>query len=131
MREQGIDLPDVELDAQDRPALGDLLGDIDTATVEFRGAIATCSSILTQAGVLDLSGDPELRAVVVEQLASFADCMRNEGISGFPEPDPDFDGVGSPFPLELIPINDPGFADATLACQDQLGGLVLTPTTSP
>jgi hypothetical protein len=127
MSEQGIDLPEVEVDAQGRPVLGDVLGDVDTGTVEFRGAIATCSSILTQAGVLDLSGDPELQAVVVEQLASFAECMRSEGIAEFPDPDQDFDGVGSPFPLELIPINDPGFADATLACQDQLGGLALAP----
>lgn len=123
MREQGIDFPDIRLDDQGRPVLGDILDEIDTETVEFRGAIATCASILTQAGALDLRTDPELQAVIIDQLQDFSQCMRDNGLTSFPDPDPDFNGTGSPYPLELIPLTDPAFQEATGACQELLGTL--------
>lgn len=125
MRAEGIDVPEIPLDAQGRPMLDEVVEAIDTTSVEVRGALATCASILTSSGALDLSADPGIQALIVDQLEQFADCMRSEGLDGFPDPDPDFDGTGSPFPLEQIPFNDQAFPDASLACQEILGSFGL------
>lgn len=126
MREEGIDLPDLRLDAQGRPVLGDVLEEVDTTSVEFRGALATCASILADSGALDLSADPEIQAIVMDQLQQFSECMRDEGLDQFPDPVPGFTGTGSPYPLELIPFNDPLFAQAATACQEIIGSLGVT-----
>lgn len=123
MRDQGVDFPDIRLDSQGRPVLGEVLDGLDTAGVEFRGALATCASILTQAGALDLRTDPELQAIIVDQLQQFSECMREQGVTAFPDPAPGFNGTGSPFPLEQIPLTDPAFQEAAVACQDVLGSL--------
>jgi hypothetical protein len=123
MRDQGIEIPDIRLDDQGRPMLDDAFASADPSSLELRGALATCASILTQSGALDLRTDPELQALIVEQLAVFSECMRDEGVTEFPDPSPGFDGTGSPFPLELIPLTDPTFQDAVIACQDDLGSL--------
>ena len=123
MRDQGIEIPDIRLDDQGRPMLDDAFAAADPSSLELRGALATCASILTQSGALDLSTDPELQALIVEQLKVFSECMRDEGVTEFPDPSPGFDGTGSPFPLERIPLTDPAFQDAVIACQDDLGSL--------
>ena len=125
LREQGVDAPDIRLDAQGRPVLDELLDRVDTSTPEFAEALRACASILTRAGALDLRSDPELQAVIVDQLQEFSECMRREGITDFPDPDPAFTGTGSPFPLDEIPFDDPLFEKATFACQEILGSIVV------
>jgi hypothetical protein len=124
MRGQGIDTPDIRLDAQSRPVLEELRTTIDTTTAEFRAALAECAPILTNAGALDLRGDPELQAVIVSQLGAFAECARAEGLESFPDPDPAFSGIGSPFPSEAVPFTDPDFEEVVTRCQDTLGSIV-------
>jgi hypothetical protein len=87
MRDQGIDTPDIRLDAQGRPVLDGLIESVDTTSGAFRAALAECASILTRAGALDLRTDPELQAVIVDQLQEFSECARREGLlrSRFPE----------------------------------------------
>lgn len=119
MREQGIDLPDIRLDAEGRPQLGDLSEEIDFSDPQFSTAFSACAPILTDAGALDLGADPELQAVIIDQLQQFSDCMREEGIAAFPDPVPGFTGNGPPYPLHQIPFSAPGFADAIEVCQDQ------------
>lgn len=126
LRSEGIDTPDIRLDAQGRPVLDELLDTVDTSTPEFAAALRACAPILTRAGALDLRSDPELQAVIVDQLQEFSDCMRREGIRDFPDPDPAFTGTGSPFPLDQIPFDDPLFEKATFACQEILGSLVVS-----
>jgi hypothetical protein len=121
MRSQGVDTPDIRLDAQGRPILDDLRSGVDTSSVEFRRALTECASILTGAGALDLRRDPELQTVIVGQLGAFAECVRSQGIEGFPDPDPAFSGVGSPFPSDEVPFTDPGFDAAIATCQEALG----------
>lgn len=121
MREEGIDFPDVRFDAEGRPLLGEILEDVDTAGEEFAGALASCAVILTEAGALDLSTDPELQAVIVDQLAEFSECMRSNGVEAFPDPTPGFSGTGSPYPLGLIPFDDPEMEGAAATCGEQLG----------
>ena len=125
MREEDIDFPDIHLDAEGRPQLGDIMDRVDTASPEFRTALASCSSILTQAGALELSSDPELQAVIVDQLAAFSECMRTNGVEAFPDPIPGFSGSGSPYLLGEIPFDDPEFQAATEVCQESLGDLGL------
>lgn len=121
MRAQGIDTPDIRLDARGRPVLDDLRAGIDTASVEFRRALTECAAILTRVGALDLRRDPELQAVIVGQLRAFAECVRNVGVDTFPDPDPAFSGVGSPFPSDQVPFDAPLFEEAIATCQDALG----------
>jgi hypothetical protein len=125
MRDEDIEFPDIRIDAEGRPQLGELLEDLDTTTPEFRTALTACAGILTRAGALELTSDPELQAVIIDQLASFSECMRNTGIDEFPDPSPGFNGTGSPYPLGLIPFDDPDFQTATAACQSQLGDIGL------
>jgi hypothetical protein len=125
MREEGIEFPDIRVDAEGRPQLGELLEDLDTATPEFRTALTSCATVLTRAGALELTSDPELQAVIIDQLASFSECMRTNGVTDFPDPTPGFNGTGSPYPLGLIPFDHPSFQSATAACQSQLGDLGL------
>ena len=126
MREQGIDTPDIRLDAQGRPVLDDLLDAVDTTTAEFRTALAECATILTRAGALDLRTDPELQAVILDQLQEFSECARREGLRDFPDPDPAFTGTGSPYPLDEIPFSDPAFQKALIACQEIIGNLTVS-----
>ncbi|MDH4116543.1 MAG: hypothetical protein OEX04_08600 [Acidimicrobiia bacterium] len=125
MREAGLDFPDIRLDSEGRPQLGELLDELDTETTEFRTALTACAPILTQAGALELSSDPELQAVIIDQLASFSECMRTNGVAGFPDPVPGFNGTGSPYLLGQIPFDDPDFETAAQECQGQLGDIGL------
>jgi hypothetical protein len=125
MRDNGIDFPDIRIDADGRPDLGNILDQIDTTTSEFRQALTRCAGILTRAGALELTSDPELQAVIIDQLATFSECMRTNGVDDFPDPSPGFNGTGSPYPLGLIPLDDPDFQTAVTTCQDQLGSFGL------
>jgi hypothetical protein len=121
MRAEGTDTPDIRLDAQGRPVLDDLRAVVDTTSDEFRRALTECAPILTRVGALDLRRDPELQVVILSQLRAFAECVRSEGIEAFPDPDPAFSGVGSPFPSDDVPFTDPSFEAAIATCREALG----------
>ncbi len=125
MRDEGIDFPDIRVDDQGRPVLGDALDAVDTENPDFRRALTGCSSILADAGALDVSSDPELQAAIVDELASFSECMRAEGVEDFPDPNPGFTGTGSPYSLDALPFGDPGFSDALGVCGADLGSFGL------
>ena len=97
----------------------------NTSSEEFRRALTDCAPILTSVGALDLRRDPELQAVIVSQLRAFAECVRNEGVATFPDPDPAFSGVGSPFSSDEVPFADPAFDEAVATCREALGSAVL------
>ena len=121
MRAQGIDTPDIRLDAQGRPVLDDLRASVDTSSEEFRRALTDCAPILTSVGALDLRRDPELQAVIV--------CVGEYCVQGaawtYPDPDPAFSGVGSPFSSDEVPFADPAFDEAVATCREALGSAVL------
>lgn len=125
MRDEGIEIPDVRFDAEGRPILGEIVEDLDLSEPAFQSALGACAGILTRAGALELSTDPELQAVVIDQLTDFSACMRDNGVETFPDPTAGFTGTGSPYPLGLIPFDDPEFEDAATACQEALGSLGL------
>jgi hypothetical protein len=125
MRDNGVDFPDIRIDANGRPDLGNIFDEIDTTSTEFRTALTQCVSILGRAGALELTSDPELQAVIIDQLATFSECMRSNGVDDFPDPSAGFNGTGSPYPLGLIPFDDPEFQSAVTTCQDELGSFDL------
>ncbi len=120
MREHDISIPDVRLDAAARPVLDDLAAAVDTSSQKFRNALAACAVILLSAGALDLRGDPELRAAILEDLAVFAACARAEGLVDFPDPDPSFDGTGTAFAVDAVPVGASNYQQVVEMCQAQM-----------
>ncbi|HUO45521.1 MAG TPA: hypothetical protein VM470_01675 [Acidimicrobiia bacterium] len=121
MEERGVVVPDLPIGENGRPDLGGLAIANDVSTSGFRAALNDCSPILAAAGLLDLTGQPELAAAVYRQLQRFAECMRGAGVEGFPDPSPDFAGGEPPFPLETLPRTDPELAGAVELCSTELG----------
>ncbi len=122
MRTEGIDLPDIPLDSQGLPDLAVVVDSMDTSITEVRVALAKCAPILTSAQAINLRSDPELLAVVIEQLHRFSDCMRDGGVEGFPDPRPEFSGTGSPYP-ESVPVDHPLFDQALGVCEELIGSV--------
>ena len=121
MRDNGVEMPDLQVDADGQPRIPTgALSEIDTQSPEFTTAFAACVSVLTEAGAVSLATDPELLGAVQDQLTDFAACMRANGMPEFPDPNPGFDGSGSPFPLSALNPSDPRLGDALDVCQDLL-----------
>ena len=118
MRDQGVSVPDIPVDPDGRPILSsDLVERIDTESPEFAVAFAGCVPLLTAASPIDLGADPELQAVVIDSLRRFSVCMRNNGVDGFPDPAPGWDGNGSPYPVaDAFDMSDPDVDAALEEC---------------
>lgn len=93
---------------------------LDFSEPALQGELDACAGVLSS-GALDLTADPELRALVQSRLESFARCVGVEGVTGFPGPVDPFDGVGPPFPSDEVPWDDPLLAEAVGACVVTLG----------
>lgn len=122
MAAQGVEVPEVELDATGAPILGDLIGSLDPDDPTVRSALTACAEPLAAAGALDVATDPELRRAVVTRLEDYSACMRREGIDGFPDPLPGFDGSGAPYPPEQVPSSSNGFDEAAATCAAEVAG---------
>ncbi|MDH3538964.1 MAG: hypothetical protein OEP52_03125 [Acidimicrobiia bacterium] len=117
MRDEGIDLPDIGVDAAGSPLLDPaLLERIDIESAQFEDALGKCESILQQAGAFDVDLDPELLAQIDDQLVEFSQCMRDNGFADFP--DPSGLDTGAPYPLSVLAqFSDPEFEAAVEICQ--------------
>jgi hypothetical protein len=113
--QEGVEIDAIPLDGLGRPRMAVALAGIDFTDRPTLAALDKCGPLLS-AGALDLTGDPELREMVQANLAEFAACVRERGVAGFPDPVPDFSGVGSPFPVGRIPWSDPGMPSAVGVC---------------
>lgn len=122
LRDMGIEAPDIPVDPEGRPILSsDLVEEIDAESPEFALAFATCVPLLTAASPIDLGADPELQAVVIDSLRRFSVCMRDNGVEGFPDPAPGWDGNGSPFPVaEAFDTSDPDVDPALEECSKMI-----------
>lgn len=118
LRDQGVEAPDIPVDADGRPVLSaGLVEQIDTDSPEFAAAFAACVPLLTLSSPVDLGADPELQAVVQDGLRRFSACMRENGVEEFPDPAPGWDGNGSPYPVaEAFDDSDPDVDAALDAC---------------
>lgn len=119
MRERGIDVPDIRFDASGAPVIPpELVEDLDLGSDEWKAAEAECSAIFQQAAALQFTSDPELEAIVQDQLRQFSGCMREEGFRDFPDPNV---GNGLPYPLSAFAdYSTDAFQDALELCQDSL-----------
>ena len=129
MREEGIDLPDPELDAEGNLKLVSFMAAPAAAAAQAGGAEAmrdaatACRSHLEGVALRFASID---RTEMQDRLLEYAGCMREHG---FDLPDPDFSGAGpgmrGPFPgIGLGVFRDPAFQEANEACQGIFAGLV-------
>jgi len=67
-----------------------------------------------------LTATPILREAVVDSLERFSVCVRSRGVAEFPDPKPDYNGIGGPYPVAEIPYDDPDLADAVVVCNTRL-----------
>jgi hypothetical protein len=156
MREQGIDMPDPQVDANGRTSViigssretdddaadgGSGPGPIDRAA--FEAAHEECGEPPMLGGELS----EEDRAEMQEQALEFAECMRDNGVEDFPDPDfsdmgpgrgpgtrverfDDDDDAGGARegssevvagPFGVVELDDPEVRAAFEACQDDIG----------
>jgi hypothetical protein len=119
MGEEGVDLAPIPFDAQGRPRLDLVMRGIDTDDPSVVSALDRCSIHLIT-GALSLTGSPVIEDGVLAALDDFAACMRVRGVPAFPDVVRGFNGVGSPFPVEEIPYDDPDLGPAARVCFGRL-----------
>jgi hypothetical protein len=115
----GVVLDDIPLDSMGRPTLQSVLRELDPSDAQFVTAITACASTLS-VGALDTDGDPKMAALVTRRLEELSECIRDRGVVGFPDPRPDFSGVGPAYRTDLIPWADPGLPAAADWCTERL-----------
>ena len=116
MRDRGLDVPDIGITADGQLDLRpeDLTG-IDLEGEEFQGAFTSCIAVFQLSGGFDVSLDPELEALFQDQLQEFSQCMRDNGVIDFPDPQT---GRGTPYPLTaFLGFGDPTFEGALETCR--------------
>jgi len=120
MRDEGIPLPDIGIDADGAPILDPaLLETIDVTSDEFTAAFGECQPILAASEAFNVEIDPDLQAQIEDQLLAFSQCMRDNGFVDFP--DPSDLSSGRPYPLTLLAeFDDPDFEAAVEVCQREL-----------
>jgi hypothetical protein len=97
--------------------MAEALKHLDLTERSVLDALESCGGAL-ETGALDLSRDPEMQRLVQATLQNLVVCMRASGVEDFPDPVPGFSGVGSPFPVNRIPWDDPDLPEAVLACSN-------------
>ncbi len=121
LRTEGVEVDDIPIDANGRPMLDAINGQLDYTDPATVDAVSACAGILSE-GALDLGFDESFREAVVEQLAAFSRCVRARGVDAFPDPVPGFIGIGSPYPVAEIPYDDPDLSAAVEACEQTIFG---------
>jgi hypothetical protein len=118
--DEGVEIPAHAFDADGSPRLGAVAESLDTSDAAVQAAVAECSPLLSTTQAVDLAADPEVRMLVIEQLTAFTQCMRDQGVTDFPDPDTDAP-VDSPYSPDDVPFSAPGFDDASATCRDMVG----------
>lgn len=120
MRDNGVPLPDIGVDADGAPLLDpSLLDVIDIESAEFEAAFGECQPILAASQAFNVDIDPQLQAQIADQLVVFSQCMRDNGFEDFP--DPSLLETGQPYPLSILTqFSDPDFEAAVEVCQRDL-----------
>jgi hypothetical protein len=112
MRDHGIDLPDPVPDGNGGFDFGADDAGMDLSDPTFRKAIRECRDKLPGGGKEYLD-DPKVQA----RLREFAQCMRDNGVSDFPDPEA---GGGFGGALADLDRDSPEFQKAMDACEDKL-----------
>jgi hypothetical protein len=129
MREEGVDFPDPQVDAQGNLELVSLMAQAGRLVSDagdeqaLRDAANACRGHLAGVVLRFASLD---RTEMEDRLLAYAGCMREHG---FDLPDPDFStgrpGLGGPFPgVGRDIFEDPDFLEANESCQGIFAGLM-------
>ncbi len=114
MREHGVDHPDPDENGLFRIEPGQ---SFDPRSAQFRQASEACEKYLRAMGPPPKLSEED-REKLQEQMLSFAECMRRQGVD---MPDPQFDGEGRGFTFRIDPggidPNDPKFREAEQTCR--------------
>jgi hypothetical protein len=121
LEENGVSIEPIPFDAVGRPRLDLVMRDTDLTVAGNALALDVCAVHLIS-GALDLDGSPLISAAVLGLLEEFSACVRSRGVPGFPLLVSGFNGIGSPFPVEQIPYDDPDLASAVSSCREGLAG---------
>ncbi len=121
LRDNGLDLPDPQFGPEGvRFADPSVMASIDFRSPEFLDAMEACGDLLA---ALQPEIDPAQQAEQTEQLLSFAECMRGEGID-FPDPDPvrglTISSMRGPDGELVVDPFSPEFQRASTACAAEL-----------
>jgi hypothetical protein len=137
MRDQGIDMPDPTFDGQGGFGVQIQPGDPGTFDREqMDAAQQACQQYLAD---VQQGFDRPDQSETEDQLVAFAQCMRDEGIADFPDPDLSDFGPGtgggprvqtgeggeatlSAGPFPGVDFSDPAVQAAAEACQGDFGG---------
>lgn len=120
LADAGIGVEPIPFDAEGHPRFDLVMPEVDFGDSDQVKALAGCATIFSD-GAIGVELGSEMQVLVVAALTEFAQCVRDHGVEEFPDPYDDFDGVGSPFPHDLVPFGDPGLETATRLCADRLG----------
>ena len=151
MRDRGVDMPDpqigedggVQIQIGSGPGEGDE-GDDTAPGPADRDAFEEANEACGEPPMIGGSFSEEDREQMEEDALAFAECMRDEGITDFPDPDfsetgpgagpatrrdsadEDDDGEGENAviagPFGVVELDDPETQAAFEACQEELGG---------
>jgi hypothetical protein len=106
-----VNVPDPTLGPNGQPQ-------VDTSAVKtvsssvLQAAFQACQSQLATARALE-----PRRPDVVPQQVKFAECMRQHGVTNFPDPDPSGSGFGQRISQAGIDVTSPAFQGAQQSCQ--------------
>ncbi|HZN71633.1 MAG TPA: hypothetical protein VFC00_08105 [Micromonosporaceae bacterium] len=116
MRDNGVDMPDPQTDGGGRIRIDrGQLGDVDRD--KAMAAMEKCRHLMPNGGAR-----PQLSAEDQEKLRQFAQCMRDNGVPDFPDPDPNAGGIAimGGGPGGRLNPDDPAVQKAMETCQDKL-----------
>ncbi|MDX1467709.1 MAG: hypothetical protein R3258_00040 [Acidimicrobiia bacterium] len=119
LEDAGLRIEPIPLDARGAPRFDLVMPEIDFGDASQVKALSECANLLSD-GAIAIAVDTELQTLVLASLLDFAECVRDHGVEGFPDPRSDFTGFGDPFPRESIPFDDPGLEAATRLCAERL-----------
>ncbi|WP_203701645.1 hypothetical protein [Asanoa iriomotensis] len=109
MREHGVDMPDPEIDG------GRISQRINAKPgVDVQAAQEACKEFSPSGGPGGGQPDPQMR----ERMLAHAQCMRENGVESFPDPDPN---MGGGIKIDGKIASDPDFEAANKACEAELG----------
>jgi hypothetical protein len=119
MREQGIDMPDPEVDSEGRVRMqvggGPGEGGAPPDRERFAAAQKACQQYLPNGGE-----PPKLDPEQVEQARQFAKCMRENGVPDFPDPQADGGIRLEAGPGTGLDPNSQAFKDAEAKCEQYM-----------
>jgi hypothetical protein len=117
MRDRGLEVPDIGITNDGQLDLRpEDFENIDVDSDEFQEAFTSCIAVFQLSGGFDVALDPELEALFQDQLQDFSQCMRDNGIGDFPDPQT---GTGTPYPLTAFAdFTDSTFQNALETCRE-------------